>query len=112
MSEYEYKISAPLRNLITFTGSDGKPVLVIDGDKRRVEVSEGVDVSEAAQTVLAAIEDLLWHGFAARGRDDALEDAARLCEGGYTTGSTRSTLEAIAAAIRALKRFPQPVRDD
>lgn len=99
----EYKISAPLRNLITFTGSDGKPLLVIDGKKRNIEVSEGVDVSEAAHAVLAAIEDLLWHGFAARGRNDALEEAARICEGGYTTGSTRSTLKAVAAAIRALK---------
>lgn len=36
-------------------------------------------------------------------RDDALEEAARLCEGGYTTGSTASTLKALAAAIRALK---------
>ena len=36
-------------------------------------------------------------------RDEALEEAARVCEGGYTTGSTASTLKAIAAAIRALK---------
>lgn len=36
-------------------------------------------------------------------RDEALEEAARVCEGGYTTGSTHSTLKAIAAAIRALK---------
>lgn len=36
-------------------------------------------------------------------RDEALEEAARVCEGGYTTGSMRSTLKAIAAAIRALK---------
>lgn len=36
-------------------------------------------------------------------RSEALEEAARLCEGGYTTGSTASTLKAIAAAIRALK---------
>lgn len=38
-----------------------------------------------------------------RARDEALEEAARLCEGGYTTGSTASTLKAIAKAIRALK---------
>lgn len=36
-------------------------------------------------------------------RDEALEEAARVCEGGYTTGSTSSTLKAIAAAIRTLK---------
>lgn len=36
-------------------------------------------------------------------RDEALEEAATACEGGYTTGSTASTLKAIAAAIRALK---------
>lgn len=98
----EYKISAPLRNQIFFNGSDGKPVLVIDGDKRRIEVSEGVDVSEAAQAVLAAI-GVMWHGLVTQGRDEALEEAAQVCEGGYTTGSTASTLEAIAKAIRALK---------
>lgn len=37
-------------------------------------------------------------------RNEALEEAARVCEGGYTTGSTASTLKAIAATIRALKR--------
>lgn len=101
----EYKLSAPLRNLITFNGSDGKPLLVIDREKRRIEVSEGVDVSEAAQAVLIAIERLL--PFAQQGRAEALEEAARVCEGGYTTGSTASTLKAIAAAIRKLKDKPE-----
>lgn len=36
-------------------------------------------------------------------RAEALEEAARVCEGGYTTGSTASTLKAVAKAIRALK---------
>lgn len=44
----EYKISAPLRNLITFTGSDGKPVLVIDGEKRRIEVRRIPPLVESA----------------------------------------------------------------
>lgn len=39
-------------------------------------------------------------------RFEALEEAARVCEGGYTTGSTASTLKAIAAAIRVLKDKP------
>lgn len=36
-------------------------------------------------------------------RDQALEEAARVCELPYATGSTGSTLAAIAAVIRALK---------
>lgn len=40
------------------------------------------------------------------GRNEALEAAAGLCECGYTTGSTASTLKAIAVAIRALKGQP------
>ncbi|HEY2533940.1 MAG TPA: hypothetical protein VGJ20_39470 [Xanthobacteraceae bacterium] len=36
-------------------------------------------------------------------RAEALEEAARVCEQPYTTGSTGSTLKAIAKAIRALK---------
>lgn len=42
-------------------------------------------------------------GIIAAARREALEDAARICEQGYTTGSTASTLKAIAKAIRALK---------
>ena len=36
-------------------------------------------------------------------RSEALEEAARLCEGAYPTGSTASTLKALAKAIRDLK---------
>lgn len=36
-------------------------------------------------------------------RIEALEEAAQVCEGPYTTGSTGGTLKAIADAIRALK---------
>ena len=115
MSEYEYKISAPLRNLITFTGSDGKPVLVIDGEKRRIEVSEGVDVSEAAQAVLAAM-GAIWPGrIATQERDRVLEEAAHECDAlydGYSTANTDQTdpeqvwldaCDRAATAIRALK---------
>lgn len=106
MSEYEYKISAPLRNLITFNGSDGKPLLVIDGEKRRIEVSEGVDVSESARAVLAAIEVMLWRGFAARGRDETLEEAARVCDlliGARGSVDWVNACMSCIAAIRALK---------
>lgn len=39
-------------------------------------------------------------------RAQALEEAARLCELPYATGSTGSTLAAVAAAIRALADKP------
>lgn len=105
MSEYEYKISAPLRNLITFTGSDGKPLLVIDSEKRRIKVSEGVDVSEAAQAVLAAM-GAIWPGrIATQERDRVLEEAAHECdeEAKASSEGFRDGCETCAAAIRALK---------
>ena len=48
---------------------------------------------------------IVMHLAAARreGAEEMREQAARVCEGSYTTGSMRSTLTAIAAAIRALK---------
>lgn len=105
MSESAYKISAPLRNLITFTGSDGKPLLVIDGEKRNIEVSEGVDVSEAAHAVLAAI-GVIWPGrVATQERDTVLEEAAHECdeEAKASSEGFRDGCETCAATIRALK---------
>lgn len=52
---------------------------------------------------IAGNERRLSEAIAQQARTEALEEAARVCEGGYTTGSTASTLKAIAAAIRALK---------
>lgn len=94
----EYMLVAPLRNLITFAGRDG-PVLVIDCDQRRITAPDGVVVSAAAQAVLTALERIMMITV----RNQALEEAAKLCEGLYPTGSTASTLKAIAKAIRALK---------
>ena len=55
----QWKLTVPLRNVVTFTGSDGRPVLVIDCDQRRIDVGEDVSVSDAAQAVIAAIGGLL-----------------------------------------------------
>lgn len=52
---------------------------------------------------IAGNERRLSEAIIRQARDEALDEAARVCEGGYTTGSTASTLEAVAKAIRALK---------
>lgn len=63
---------------------------------------EIVELRKALQAEMMGRPDK-WHAFIAEARAEALEEAARVCEGGYTTGSTRSTLKAVAVAIRKLK---------
>lgn len=66
------------------------------------EVSRLLCQLEAVKGI-AGNERKLSEAIIEQARAEAVEEAARLCECGYTTGSTASTLKAIAVAIRALK---------
>jgi hypothetical protein len=52
-------VPPPRQNRLIFSGQDGRPVLVIDMERRVIEVPADVEVSEAAAAVFEALQPYL-----------------------------------------------------
>ena len=96
--EYKLEIQEPT-SMIAFRGLNADWVMRITAD-RRIEVAEGVDVTEAARLVLDAMQGMLDVGLEKAVKAER-EACAKVCEAQEDSGGEWDIQQQCANAIRA-----------